>query len=99
VSDYNDLVRQDRRREVLRFLAECAQYTSNADILLTVVNRLGFPTTRDALVGDLVWLREQGFADLDDQEAFVVVTATERGVEIAKGLARHPGVSRPRPRA
>lgn len=99
MSDYNDLVRQDRRREVLRFLAECAQYTSNADILLTVMNRLGFPTTRDALVGDLVWLREQGFADLDDQEAFVVVTATERGIEIARGLARHPGVSRPRPRA
>lgn len=99
MSDYKELVRQDRRREVLQFLKECAEYTSNADILMTVVDRMGLPTTRDAMIGDLVWLQDQGFVDLADNETFVVVTATERGVEVARGLARHPGVSRPRPRA
>lgn len=99
MSGYQELLAQDRRREVLRFLADCGDYTSNGDVLRTFVNGIGITTTRDAMLTDLFWLEEQGFLSLEDRQEFVVVTATERGVEIARGLARHPGVSRPRPRA
>lgn len=99
MSSYQEILQQDRRREVLRFLENCGDYTSNGDVLLTVLNAIGIKSTRDAMVTDLCWLQEQGFVSLEDRQEFVVVTATERGVEIAKGLARHPGVSRPRPRA
>lgn len=99
MSSYLEILQQDRRREVLRFLADCGDYTSNGDVLLTILNHIGIRTTRDAMITELHWLSEQGFVRLEDLQDFIVVTATERGVEIASGLARHPGVSRPRPRA
>lgn len=99
MTSYLEILAMDRRREVLRFLADCGDYTSNGDVLLTFLNAIGIKSTRDAMITDLCWLQEQAFVSLEDRQEFVVVTATERGVEIAQGLARHPGVSRPRPRA
>jgi hypothetical protein len=97
VSDYADLQRRDRRRDILGFVAEAAGYTSNGDVLLAMLRGVGHWITTDQIVTDLHWLREQGFVDLDDHEGFVVVTATVRGIELAAGIARHPEVSRPRP--
>jgi hypothetical protein len=99
MSSYLEILAMDRRREVLRFLTDCGDYTSNGDVLLTFLNAIGIKSTRDGMITDLCWLQEQGFVALEDRQEFIVVTATERGVEIASGLARHPGVSRPRPRA
>lgn len=95
--DYQSLVRRDRRWAILAFLTECALYTSNGDVLLTVLNNTGYPSTRDEMVTELWWLREQGFLGIADHGDFLVVEATERGVELARGTARHPEVSRPRP--
>lgn len=98
MSDYQALRRRDRRLAILAFLSECAMYTSNGDVILSVLNETGNPSTRDELVTELWWLKEQGFVGVTDHEDFLVVDATQRGVEIAAGTARHPDVSRPRPR-
>lgn len=97
MSDYLALVRRDRRLAILEFLEGCAQYTSNGDIILDVTNHAGIRSTRDEVITDLWWLKEQGFAVIQDHGEFLVVEATQRGVEIARGTARHPDVSRPRP--
>lgn len=95
---YAEDVSRHRRLAVLRHLAEVPEYVSNASILQDVLTRLGLPISYDALITELMWLREQGFVQFDPDTAFVVVTATRRGVDLARGLASHPGVQRPRPK-
>lgn len=98
MTDYPDLVRRHRRLAILRHLEACAEYTSNASILQAVLAGVGVPSTRDQVVTELAWLKEQGFVATKDMGDFVVVTATHRGVELATGIATHPEVQRPRPK-
>lgn len=99
MSDYAATLRKHRRLAILRHLADCAEYTGNASILQDVLRGLGLPSTRDQVVTELAWLKEQGFVIYEDRAEFIVVTATARGVELARGLASHPDVQRPSPRA
>lgn len=98
MSDYGEVVRQHRRLAILRHLEACAEYTSNGSILQSVLVGVGVPSTRDQVITELAWLKEQGFVTYDDRADFLVVTATMRGAEIARGLASHPDVQRPSPR-
>lgn len=93
----------DRQRHVrlaiLRHLEGSTEYTSNTSILADLLPRLGLASSRDQVVGECHWLAEQGLAVVIGGEGeFLVVRATGRGVDIAKGVAQHPGVQRPRPR-
>jgi len=36
--DYNELVRRDRRRDILAFLDASAEYTSNGEVIRDVLN-------------------------------------------------------------
>jgi len=99
MTDYSELTRRHRRLAILRHLERCADYTSNASILQAVLDGVGLPSSRDQVVTEIAWLAENGLASYEDREAFVVVEATRRGVEVAKGLATHPEVQRPSPRA
>ena len=98
MSDYGDLVRKHRRLAILKHLEACAGYTSNGSILQSVLIGVGVPSTRDQVITELAWLREQGFVAYEDRAEFIVVTATARGCELARGLATHPDVQRPGPR-
>jgi len=98
MSEYSDTLRKHRRLAILRHLAGCSEYTSNASILQDVLAGVGVTSTRDQVVTEIVWLREQGFAITEDRGDFIIVTATQRGVELAQGMATHPEVQRPRPR-
>ncbi|MFI0477418.1 VpaChn25_0724 family phage protein [Paracoccus jiaweipingae] len=95
---YAEDVSRHRRLAILRQLAEVQEYVSNASVLQDILVRLGLPVSYDSLMTELHWLREQGMVAFDPDAGFVVVTATRRGVDIARGLAVHPGVQRPRPR-
>lgn len=97
MSDYVSTLAKHRRLTILKFLADSPEYTSNASILVEVCNGYGVTSTRDQIAGELVWLKENGFATYEDNGAFIVVSATDRGVEIALGQSRHDGVKRPRP--
>jgi len=98
MSDYQVTLRRHRRLAILRHLAACAEYTSNASILVDVLRGVGVTSTRSQVITELAWLAENGFAMLDDRGDFVIATATDRGAEIAQGLATHPDIQRPRPR-
>lgn len=98
MTDYSDVVRRHRRLAILRHLEACGDYTSNGSILQSVLIGVGVPTTRDQVVTELAWLREQGLVEYEDRSDFIVVSATARGVEIARGIATHPDIQRPGPR-
>ncbi len=98
MTEYASTVQRHRRLAILRHLVDCAEYTGNAAIIQDVLRGVGLPSTRDQVVTELAWLREQGFVAFDDRAEFVVVTATARGVELARGIASHPEVQRPSPR-
>lgn len=98
MSDYNETLRRHRRLAILRHLEACSEYTSNASILQSVLMGVGITSTSDQVVTELTWLREQGMVEFDDRADFVVASSTRRGVEIARGIATHPEVQRPRAR-
>lgn len=97
MTEYANTVRKHRRLAILRHLEALPEYTSNASILQDVLAGVGLPSTRDQVTTEIAWLKEQGFVAATG-EAFVVVAATARGVEIARGLATHPDIQRPSPR-
>jgi hypothetical protein len=99
MSDYGDTLRKHRRLAILRHLEAIEEYTGNVAILQDVLRGLGLPSTRDQVVTEIMWLKEQGFVTTLASQDFIVVTATARGVEIARGLATHPDIQRPSPRA
>lgn len=99
MNDYGDYHRRHRRLAILRHLEAIPEYCGNASILQDVLRGVGLPATRDQVVTELTWLKEQGFVSYDEKADFLVVTATARGVEIARGLASHPDIQRPSPRA
>ncbi len=98
MSDYTQTLRRHRRLAILRHLEGCADYTSNASILADVLAGVGLPSSRAQVVTELAWLRENGFVSYDDRADFIVVEATQAGVEIARGMSRHPEIQRPRAR-
>jgi len=98
MSDYQETLRRHRRLAILRHLAACAEYTSNASILVDVLRGVGVTSTRSQVITELAWLSEQGFVHNDDRGDFVITSATDRGAEIAQGLATHPDIQRPTPR-
>lgn len=99
MTDYADTTfRRHQRLAILRHLADCAEYTGNASIIQDVLHGVGLRSTRDQVVTELAWLREQGFVSYEDRSDFIVVTATQRGTELARGIASHPEVQRPSPR-
>lgn len=98
MNDYAELLRKHRRIAILRHLEACAEYTSNAAILQAVLEGVGVPSTRAQVITELAWLKENGMVDFDDHADFLVVAATQRGIEVALGVATHPQIQRPSPR-
>ena len=97
--NYADHSRRHRRIAILRWLNDSPGYTSNAAMIHDVLLRFGITSTRDQVTTELAWLAENGFVACDPAAPFVVATATTRGVEIATGMATHPEIQRPSPRA
>lgn len=93
---YHNTIRQHRRLAILKHLERCSEYTSNASILTDVLAGVGVTSTRDQVTTELTWLADQGFVTLDDRGDFIVAAATQSGVEIAQGVAKHPDIKRPR---
>lgn len=91
----SDVEREHRRLAILRHLERSAEYTSNAAILVDVVNGVGVRSTRAQVEGEIAWLEEQGLASATRHDDFIVVTATSAGADVAAGRSTYPGVRRP----
>lgn len=87
-----------RRAIILGFLERCRDYTSNADILMSVINGTpdGVSAWYSDVIEDLRWLEAKGFVTLGGENT-VVVEATPAGRRLARGENVDPGVARDLP--
>lgn len=100
MSTAGNVITRNRRLAILRFLSEERDYAMNTSTLQAALRTIGHSVTRDIVESDAAWLDEQGLArrSLVEGTSITVLTVTQRGVEVAQGLAEHPGVDRPLPR-
>ena len=95
---FNELLSQDRRLVILRFLNEDADRTLNTSILQDALDQIGHGCSRDCVETECAWLAEQGLVSVDRVGPVTVVRLTGRGQDVAEGRATVPGVKRPRAR-
>ena len=95
---FNELLAQDRRLVILRFLNEDADRTLNTSILQDALDQIGHGCSRDCVETECAWLAEQGLVSVDRVGPVTVVRLTGRGQDVAEGKATNPGVKRPRAR-
>lgn len=95
---YKEYVTENRRLALLRFLADDPDYAMNDSVIQTALSSIGHGVSRDAVRGDFAWLAEQGLLTVEVvMDKIHVATITARGVDVARGHASVPGVSRPGP--
>lgn len=96
----NNVITKNRRLAILRFCMEASDYGLNTSTLQHALERIGHAVSRDTVEGDAAWLAEQELATVEHPDGLpvTVVRVTARGLDVAKGLATHPGVDRPLPR-
>lgn len=92
---FADRLNEDRRLVLLRILADLPGYRSNSSVLCSLLDAWGHTVSRDYVRTQLAWLAEQGLVSTFDVDQIRLVTLTERGHDVARGLATVPGVARP----
>lgn len=97
MSDFQTLLREDRRLVLLRLLADGDDYAANVFLLQAALPGFGHSVSEDVLRGDLAWLAEQGLITTSEPGGVLLAKLTRRGDDVAAGRARVPGVKRPRP--
>ena len=95
---FKNLLTEDRRLVVLRFLTEDPGYRLNTSVLHSALDAYGHGVSRDQVETDAAWLEEQGLITLEVVGPVRVATLTTRGVDVAQGRTVVPGVKRPGPR-
>lgn len=100
MSKLPELMNKNRRLAILRFLEEDTDYSLNTSVLQSALRAIGHGVSRDVVEADSAWLAEQGLVmrEVLDPVPITVLTITARGVDVAKGMAAHPGIDRPLPR-
>ncbi len=96
---FADRLREDRRLVLLRLLSEQLGYRANSSQLHAGLHHLAVAATKDDVMTDLHWLKDQGLLRVQEPvEGVLVAELTSRGHDVATGSAVVPGVSRPSPR-
>ncbi|PTS73812.1 hypothetical protein DBR17_17835 [Sphingomonas sp. HMWF008] len=97
---YFDYHMEHVRLAVLRVLTEAPGYAGNDSVLASAIGALGLTVTRDQLRTQIAWLEEQNLiTTVRPTPSLIVAKITERGCDVAKGVAVIPGVQRPSPGA
>lgn len=93
---FTERLREDRRLVLLRLLAEQLGYRANSSVLHAGLQHLAVASSRDDVLTDLSWLKDQGLVRLQEPVPGVLaVELTTRGQDVAGGTVQVPGVSRP----
>jgi len=95
--DFAEHKRQDRRLLILKALASENDYAISDMVLRGLLSEYGHTESSDTIRIDLAWLEEQGLVTIEKVSASTVSTITERGLDVANGAARVPGIRRLRP--
>ena len=93
----SNVITESARLAILRFLAEDVDYSHNTSVLQDLLDQIGFGMSRDQVATLCEWLAEQGLVEIGCVGSIIVVILTQRGVDVAAGRARAPGVKRPSP--
>lgn len=99
MSKLADLMTEERRLQLLCLLAESTAYTASVDVLHMVLGTMGLGVSHDRLGTELEWLAEQELVHLNRIGAVATAEVSVRGLDVARGLAKVPGVARPKPGA
>lgn len=97
MSAYATRVAEALRLSILQLLDEAAGYELGDGVLVAALAEIGHHQSLDRLRIELSWLAEQGLVETRRVGALVIARVTERGVDVAQGRARVPGVRRPGP--
>lgn len=96
MKSFAESLRETRRLVLLRLLSEQNGYSANSSILLAGLVHLGVASSRDDVLTDLHWLRDQGLVHLVEAIPGVEVARLSlRGQDVAAGNVIMPGVTRP----
>lgn len=96
---YSDIVQQDRRLAILRFLSEENDYALNDSVLQKALAQFAHNVSKEVILSDFSFLEELGLIEQETVIANKVYVAkiTSRGLDVAKGRSIVAGVARPRP--
>lgn len=95
---YSDKVREAWRLEILNLLAQMPGYSSGQYFLYQCLIDGGLPPpSSDQVATELQWLAEQGLVVIEETPGLSTAKITQRGLDVCKGIARAPGVAKPRP--
>ena len=77
--EYRQLITENQRLAVLRFLKDDSDYTLNTSILQDGLTAIGLDISRDKLETEVNWLKEQGLVEIEhilDVSARLIVNRT-----------------------
>ena len=97
MSTFAKLLAEDQRLLILQLLVEADGYGLSTEILSDAAAAVARPIPLDDLHEHIRWLaaRDLVRADLVGDTALLTVTVTARGIDVAHGRGRAPGVKRP----
>ncbi len=95
---YLDTLAEHRRLALLEVLQTAPGYGLHEYLIRDQLRALGIACTMDVLRGDLAWLADLGAVTVAQAEHASIAQLTERGADVAAGLASVPGIARPSPR-
>ncbi len=98
-TSYKEIVAQDRRLAMLRFLSEDNDYKINDSVMQQALEQLGHSVSREAIRADFDFLAEIGLIEVETyfDGKVQVAKITGRGLDVAAGRTVVTGVKRPRP--
>jgi len=97
---YAQYLLEDQRLCVLRLLADLPGYTGNSSTLHSALKAWGHVLTRGEVVRQLHWLAGRALIEAETiTEDVLLVRLLDRGLDVAQGLVRHPGIKPARPKA
>lgn len=100
---YADDLLADQRLMLLQALEAAAGYSLPERALARFLTSMAAPLSADGMRTQLAWLEEQGLLTianvqpLPDAAPQWTARIASRGLDVVAGLARVPGVARPRP--
>ena len=98
MKNYKQIVAENRRLAILRFLSEEADFAINDSVMQEALKQIGHAVAREVVQADYAFLNDLGLINLEIvMDTIHVATLTGAGLDVANGVKTVPGISRPRP--
>ncbi len=92
-----DVFSEQQRLIMLQTMAEDEDYSINNEMFQPVLKNFGHAISIDLINSHFNYLEEIGLITTSLCGKFIVATLTRRGLDVAQGVAKAPGVARAKP--